>query len=251
MQEISPARASSLTHVDISKPGTWFAGAGAISPAKVITKLIDGIKILNCQVSNVIPSDDGWHVAVSGSDDIGPFDAICVAAGIGVMDVLGPDTFPLLSNRGQLTYVSSLTPPPEVAISYGGYVSPKLTLDNGQTCHVLGATYARRDEIPDAEWETLREADTESMLANFAEQMSAIAVGDVIGGRTARRATIRDYIPLAGEWADGLFVLGGLGSRGFMTAPLLADLIADQISDASLPLEADLVNALSPKRFKK
>ena len=251
MLEITPARASELTNAEISKGGTWYAGAGAISPAKVIAKLTEDIKVLKCAVTQVYPSDKGWYVAATGSDDIGPFDAICVAAGIGVMDVLGPDTFPLLSNRGQLTYVSSLTPSPKVAISYGGYVSPKLTFDSGETGHVLGASYARRDEIPDAEWETLRSSDTEAMLANIAEQIPAIAVGDVIGGRTARRATIRDYIPLAGEWDDGLFVLGGLGSRGFMTAPLLADLIADQISGTPLPLEAELVKALSPKRFKK
>lgn len=251
MQEISPDQASLITGTEISKGGTWFVGAGAISPKKVIAKLTEDIEAHKCQVSHVLRSSDGWHVAVADGDDIGPFDAICVAAGVGVMDVLGPDTFPLLSNRGQLTYVSSLTPPPKVAISYGGYVSPNLFLENGEACHVLGATYARRDEIPDAEWETLRAADTESMLANFGEQLPTVAVGDVIGGRTARRATIRDYIPLAGEWEDGLFVLGGLGSRGFMTAPLLADLIADQISNAPLPLETELVKALSPKRFKK
>lgn len=251
MQEISPARASLLTSVDVAKGGSWFAGAGAISPANVIAKLTQGIKILKGQVAHVRSSADGWHVAVHDSDDTDAFDAICVAAGIGVMDVLGHDTFPLLSNRGQLTYVSSLSQSPNVAISYGGYVSPELTLDNGATCHVLGASYARRDEVPDAEWETLRQSDTEVMLANFAEQLPTIAVGDVIGGRTARRATIRDYIPLAGEWDEGLYVLGGLGSRGFMTAPLLADLIADQISDAPLPLEAELVRALSPKRFQK
>lgn len=251
MQEVSSARASLLTSVDVSKGGSWFAGAGAVSPAKVITKLMEGIQVFKGQVARVHASADGWYVDVPDSDDIQAFDAVCVAAGIGVMDVLGEDTFPLLSNRGQLTYVSSLSQSPNVAISYGGYVSPKLTLDNGVTCHVLGASYARRDEVPDAEWETLRQSDTEDMLANFAEQLPAIDVGDVIGGRTARRATIRDYIPLAGEWDDGLYVLGGLGSRGFMTAPLLADLIADQISDAPLPLEAELVKALSPKRFKK
>jgi len=43
--------------------------------------------------------------------------------------------------------------------------------------------------------------------------------------------------------------LGGLGSRGFLTAPLLAELIADQIAGAPLPLEADLVQALNPGRF--
>lgn len=251
MQEVSSTQASLLTGVNITKGGSWFAGSGAVSPANVIATLTKEIEVIKGTVTQVYRSDDGWHVVMTGNDDLGAFDAVCVAAGIGVMDVLGPDTFPLLPNRGQLAYVSSLSQSPDVAISYGGYVSPKLTLDNGAACHVLGASYARRDEIPDAEWETLRQSDTDAMLENFAEQLPGIDVGEVIGGRTARRATIRDYIPLAGEWDDGLFVLGGLGSRGFMTAPLLADLIADQISDAPLPLEADLVKALSPKRFDK
>jgi len=95
----------------------------------------------------------------------------------------------------------------------------------------------------------LREVDSQEMLDNFETHLPNIKAGKVLGGRTALRATIRDYIPLAGAWDHGLYVLGGLGSRGFMTAPLLADLIADQISGVPLPLESDLVSALDPKRF--
>ena len=40
------------------------------------------------------------------------------------------------------------------------------------------------------------------------------------------RATTPDRMPLAGQVAPGLFVLGGLGSRGFTAAPLLAEHIA-------------------------
>lgn len=249
MQQVSPARASVLTSVDVPGGGLWFAGAGAISPAHVIAQLSAGINYARATVQRLSPSDAGWRIGTAEGKLRKKFDVVCIAAGVGIIELVGAETFPLRANRGQLTYVSSLDPAPNAPITYGGYVSPKVAFDRKQSGHVLGASYARRDEIADDEWEKLRDADTRDIVANFEAHLPDIKIGDVIGGRTARRATIRDYIPLAGEFHDDLFVLGGLGSRGFMTAPLLADLVADQISGTPLPLEADLIKALSPKRF--
>ena len=249
MQIVSEARASLLTSVDVTKPGLWFAGAGAISPTNVINQLTEGVPYQQASVAKVVALQGGWELIAQDSNNLGTYDVMCVAAGVGVMNIMGADTFPLRANRGQLTYLSSLAPKPNVPITYGGYISPLVPLGKNETGHVLGATYARRDELPDAEWDSLRATDTQEMLDNFNAHLPDIKAGKVVGGRTALRATIRDYIPLAGAWEDGLYVLGGLGSRGFMTAPLLADLIADQISEAPLPLESDLVDALDPKRF--
>jgi len=249
MQIVSEARASLLTSVEVSEPGLWFAGAGAISPANVINQLTDGVPYQQVSIAKVTSVDGGWELIANDSTSLGTYDVVCMAAGVGTMDIMGPETFPLRANRGQLTYLSSLEPKPNVPITYGGYISPLVPLGKIETGHVLGATYARRDELPDAEWDRLREADSQEMLDNFETHLPNIKAGKVLGGRTALRATIRDYIPLAGAWDHGLYVLGGLGSRGFMTAPLLADLIADQISGVPLPLESDLVSALDPKRF--
>lgn len=250
MQIVSEARASLLTSVDVPKPGLWFAGAGAISPLHVIDQLTDGVPYRQASVAKVVRVDDAWELISDKSKSLGVYDVVCLAAGVGVMDIMGADTFPIRANRGQLTYLASLKPKPNVPITYGGYISPLVPLGKKETGHVLGATYARRDELPDAEWDSLCETDTQEMLDNFAAHLPDIKAGKVVGGRTALRATIRDYIPLAGAWDEGLFVLGGLGSRGFMTAPLLGDLIADQISGTPLPLESDLARALDPKRFK-
>ncbi|MCB1316868.1 MAG: hypothetical protein KDK27_12980, partial [Leptospiraceae bacterium] len=47
----------------------------------------------------------------------------------------------------------------------------------------------------------------------------------------------------------GLFVLGGLGSRGIVFAPLAAELLAAGMTGEFLPLEIELARLLAPARF--
>jgi tRNA 5-methylaminomethyl-2-thiouridine biosynthesis bifunctional protein len=64
------------------------------------------------------------------------------------------------------------------------------------------------------------------------------------------RATTPDRLPLAGAMpgVDGLFVLGGMGSRGFCVAPLLAEHVAALATGTPSPLPADLAARISPLR---
>jgi tRNA 5-methylaminomethyl-2-thiouridine biosynthesis bifunctional protein len=117
--------------------------------------------------------------------------------------------------------------------------------------HILGATYARRDEVPGDDWTELRADDHAENLAGLREHFPALKDAEVIGGRTALRATVRDYLPLAGKVGNGTWILGGLGSRGFLTAPLLAECVADLMTGAVPALPPDLLGAVDPVRFKK
>jgi tRNA 5-methylaminomethyl-2-thiouridine biosynthesis bifunctional protein len=95
-----------------------------------------------------------------------------------------------------------------------------------------------------------------------------------LDGRVGWRATTLDRLPWIGavpaawtappdahgpaarvpdqprQWprVPGLFVLGGLGSRGLTWGPLAGRLLASWVTDAPFPLEADLVAALDPAR---
>jgi tRNA 5-methylaminomethyl-2-thiouridine biosynthesis bifunctional protein len=57
-------------------------------------------------------------------------------------------------------------------------------------------------------------------------------------------------MPMAGAvpGLTGLFVLGGLGSRGFCTAPLLAEHVAALLVGQASPLPTDLAAAVDPAR---
>ncbi|MEI8647589.1 hypothetical protein P4S73_05960 [Paraglaciecola sp. Hal342] len=48
---------------------------------------------------------------------------------------------------------------------------------------------------------------------------------------------------------ENLYLLTGLGSRGLTTAPLMAELLASQISGQPLPMANNLLNTLNPNRF--
>jgi len=48
---------------------------------------------------------------------------------------------------------------------------------------------------------------------------------------------------------NNLYVLNGLGSRGFTSAPLLAQYLCAMIVGEPLPLETDLCKIIHPNRF--
>jgi tRNA 5-methylaminomethyl-2-thiouridine biosynthesis bifunctional protein len=59
-----------------------------------------------------------------------------------------------------------------------------------------------------------------------------------------------DFLPLAGPLeAHGLFILSGLGSRGFCAAPLLAEHVAALALGTPSPLPAGLAEIVDPGRF--
>jgi tRNA 5-methylaminomethyl-2-thiouridine biosynthesis bifunctional protein len=48
---------------------------------------------------------------------------------------------------------------------------------------------------------------------------------------------------------DGLFILTGLGSRGLVTAPLAAAMIAAEMTGAPSPVDISVTESLHPARF--
>lgn len=251
MRLVDHAEASELTGIEVSTGGLWFERAGALCPPAITAALTSGITYIQADIAALQDIENGIGVINKAGVSIGEFNGVVVAAGVGVMDLMADQAWPLRANRGQLAYLSAFNPLPRVPITYGGYISPLVEIGDGWQGHVLGATYARRDEMPDAEWATIREDDIVDMVENLQNHLPALSPNAPIGGRTALRATIRDYIPLAGRVADRLYVLGGLGSRGFLTAPILAELIAGQMTGGRLPLEDDIIAALDPARFKQ
>lgn len=167
-------------------------------------------------------------------------DIVCIAAGH-ASAAFAPD-LTLQSVRGQASW--TVAPEPGTTVSKGGYVIP--TRDGGL---LFGATFDRDREDTDT-----NDADHARNRALLADTLPALAnrIEDrPLAGRAAIRAATRDRLPLAGAIPDepGRFILSGLGSRGFCTAPLLAEHVVALALGAPSPLPGDLAAQVDPGRF--
>lgn len=182
----------------------------------------------------------GWRLLGEDGAILAETDAVCVAAATGSGDLV-PD-LGLTPVRGQASLVSGDFD--TAAAVFGAYVIPTregvlvgATHDRGETTLQPRAQDRRRNLV------TLATA-----LPALARRLGAAPLADWC----AIRATTSDYLPLAGRApaADsGLWVLTGLGSRGFCLAPLLAEHLAAAILGAPSPLPRPLADLVDPGRF--
>ena len=144
-----------------------------------------------------------------------------------------------MSMQGQADWVDSVTTAPA---AWGGYATPT------GTGLLFGATHDRGV----ATSETTPEASARNLAvlaARLPGRAARVAAMGPTHSRAAVRATTPDRLPLAGPIAPGLFILGGLGSRGFCAAPLLAEHVAAAAVGAPSPLPATLAARVDPNRF--
>ncbi|MDP6191048.1 MAG: FAD-dependent oxidoreductase, partial [Gammaproteobacteria bacterium] len=137
----------------------------------------------------------------------------------------------------------------------------------------VGASYNLTGSSP--------ELDVQDHLGNLQRLQrlmpaSTLTTRHIQGGRVGFRATTPDYLPMVGQladgdalltrfahlrkdknyrftesmpWLSGLYINAGHGSKGLITAPLAAELLAAQISGEVLPMSRHVAAALEPNRF--
>lgn len=167
-----------------------------------------------------------------------PHTTAFIALGYGIKNLI-PD-WPMRFSRGQLTWAENLETLPG-AITYGGYA---IRLD-GKT--LVGATHDRLcagensfELRPADDIKNLEQAHTHAKLKLRREHSAS---------RASVRVTSPDTLPVIGQSKDGHFVLTGLGSRGFVFAPLLAEAIVSQFLGDPLPIAQSVWDKFSVKRL--
>ena len=156
----------------------------------------------------------------------------------------------------------------KVALGHEGYITPAI---EGQ--HIFGATFKRNhtDVSLDAESDQTNYQQLQQYLPELANSFNTIH-----SSHAAIRMTTPDRYPIVGAIPDiayyqaeyaslkhgqkyrqypkaryiqGLYVLGGFGSRGLTTSGLCAELLAAIINDEPLPIQKTLYENLQPARF--
>jgi tRNA 5-methylaminomethyl-2-thiouridine biosynthesis bifunctional protein len=218
--------------------GLLMAGAFALRPAPVLTAWLAQADRRLAAVARIEAVDGGWRLLDASGKVILQADVVVLAAGWGSA-ALAP-ALSLSPVRGQADWVEGVASGP---VAWGGYAVP-----TGSGL-LFGATHDRGETAGDATAEA-----SDRNLATVAARLPALADRIAAAGpstaRTAVRATTPDRLPLAGAapGAPGLFLLGGLGSRGFCVAPLLAEHVAALVISAPSPLPAALAVRIDPVR---
>jgi tRNA 5-methylaminomethyl-2-thiouridine biosynthesis bifunctional protein len=232
-----PRMAAALGEPD-APAGLYFRDAAVIEPAAVLGGWLSGVEVRRAHVAAIEPSDGAWRILDAQGVEIARAEVVCLACGIGAA-ALAPDA-PLSPVRGQVSMIAS-SDRPAAAIGDGYVVA---TRDG----FLFGATHDRGDAGGD-----VREQDHArnlALLARVRPLMAARTPPALLGGQAGVRAVTPDFLPLAGALEPpGLFILSGLGSRGFCAAPLLAEHVAALALDAASPLPRNLADIVDPRRF--
>lgn len=264
--------------------GGWFSPVDAcrllLQEAQARTR--GGLPLLSTrwrtQVHGLARTEQGWQVKGADGQVLASAGSVVLATAWQTDHLLAslpPEQAvsmpPCSAVRGQVTLLNEPTSTvrPRLPVAGQGYV---LALDGDRL--LCGAT-TRHDDMA-AE---LREADHAHNLAQARRLGALSAAGDPdgeLGGRVGWRATTPDRLPLVGAlpWHPdrfgermppraeqvrmlprerqahgGLYMLGGLGSRGLTWSALAGELLAHWVCGTPCPVELDLRDALDPARF--
>jgi tRNA 5-methylaminomethyl-2-thiouridine biosynthesis bifunctional protein len=267
-----------LCQVAMPYPGLFIPNGGWINPPDLVQSLINAAKEQSeCQVINskkletLSRNQHCWQLNwQDGSQDLA--DIVVLATGSDSIDVQQLAELPLRLARGQVEAIETQAGLAGLStvLSHKGYLTPEY---DGQ--HAMGSTYVKNDR--DCSY---RDEEERSNLAMQKKALANCAWLQSIKGQQRGRAAIRcsspDHLPLVGAVPNilaqkqqytelykslpmhryamakdmpNLFMLGALGFRGLTSAPLMAEVLASQISAQAMPLAHELLNALNPNRF--
>lgn len=222
----------------VERGGLWMRDALAIRPASVLEAWLGEAERITATVGRIEAAGGGWRLLDEVGAVILEADVVVVAAGWGTGELV--PGLALAPVRGQANWVEGVD---AGAVAWGGYAAP---MGSGL---LFGATHDR-DETQGGPSDEAGARNLATVAARLPQLAARIAAAGPAQARTAIRATTPDRLPLAGavRGAEGLFVLGGLGSRGFCVAPLLAEHVAALATGAPSPLPADLAARVDPLR---
>lgn len=224
----------------------YYPSGGWLPAAQMVQRLLHRVTIHNATVTALQRRADGWQLKLSDGSRH-DCTTLLLAGGGSMTELLAPYGIRLQNVRGQVSYVAANTTSahcPSV-ICYKGYFTPA---QQGQHC--LGATYARQFVPADAnQVKATDDAENLATIADNLRQLPWTQQLNLTSSRASLRNTSRDHMPVVGRISEQLWAIAGLGSRGFTSAPLVAEVIAAELAQQPLPLRAGLRQRLQPQRL--
>lgn len=238
--------------------GLFYARGRAIRPDRLLAHMMGDLPVMYDTTVTGLSSAGGVVRLESADGAELVFDAVVLASGADLQGLLAEGGLapPLGISYGQVSHVpageDAATDGLATGVSFGGYLTPAL-----DGFHDLGATFTHDpfDET-DAAAVIAGHAHNLGLLPAFWRDRMAVPDEHDFGARIRRRASLPDRRPLAGpvrttgpSTGRDIWVLGGLGARGFTLAPLLGEMLAAEILQRPAPLPRDQRLGVDPARY--
>jgi tRNA 5-methylaminomethyl-2-thiouridine biosynthesis bifunctional protein len=254
---VDAAQAGALAGMEVAGPGWWFPDALWASPASVCHSNIAvcGDRLFSrfdTEVAALRKGPDSWELCDAAGQIIAAAPMVVLANAQAATRFTQARWLPLRSVRGQITFIPKITGlSPRLAVAREGYITPAV-----DGMHCLGASFNEGVDDPSERLE-----DHESNLRRLDAMLPGIGSGfdaAALHGRVAFRTMATDRLPVLGALASvggadaelaGLYCCLALGSRGMTWGALAAEIVASAMEGDPMPLERELLRALSPRRF--
>jgi tRNA 5-methylaminomethyl-2-thiouridine biosynthesis bifunctional protein len=257
-------------------PALFFPKSGVLKPSALLQYLQGHITLEKASVHSLAREGNVWSLRDAGGSPILETDSVILANGPGLATFAQTSWLPLEPVRGQLTFLpEGVLQRQQYAIVAGHYL---ISHEDGSA--LTGATYELGDVVDTPLTPTnighRHNLDAWSeAIPGMKESLSNLDPAS-LSGRVALRTQVPDRVPFAGAAPDepayreaydrlrhgdrfapyppapyvqGLYLLGGLGARGFSTAQLLAEHLVAHIVGSPSPLPLDMAEAIHPARF--
>jgi tRNA 5-methylaminomethyl-2-thiouridine biosynthesis bifunctional protein len=285
---VNPNQATQLANVDIDKSGFYYPLGGwacpfefaqaSIAKAQTLAKVR---VIYNSDISSLESHSCGWQLFSSTSNSpIATHDQVVIASGAQLTRYQQTKNLQITGFRGQVSHVPSQGELAQLntVICANGYLTPQ-----HNQLHCVGASYVKgplhldfcpleqqenslkmKQSFPNSNWPT--DIDVSNDDARVGVRMVSRDHFPVMGCAPdvevlfARYAVQQQSKDKPSQWQrywqttpapiyDGLYVLGGLGSRGLSSGPLVAECLAANLCGEPSPLSLDLQARLNPNRM--
>ena len=247
--------------------GLFYPQGGTVNPAGYARMLLGDAQIIRDAIVRLVHRDGCW--TLTGQNEQYRADCVIIANAMDALRFEQARSLPLSGSAGQIDYFKDASPP-DCAHAFGPYCAPA---PGGGA--IIGATYAPISIGAEARFTPEATASNVDAVARIMPDFAASLIAAKSSPRASIRCTTPDRLPIVGPMPDwgfysgaydglrtgkrgtypeaqchpGLFILTGLGSRGLVTAPLCAEMIAAEIAGAPAPVPPAVAEAVHPARF--
>lgn len=232
--------------------GLWHEGAGIVAVAEWVRARLDrsGASLLfNTRVHSLSKQGRKCQAKDAFGQIIAEADAVVVCCAAETANLLPGTELPLTRWKGRLSLLC------EGALTglKGAVTGPGYAIHSPDSWIGVGATYESADKHMSS-----AEAHRKN-LSYLTDLFPQLSEADAAGFYEGYRCVAPDRLPVVGQVsaseyfpdASGIYVSCAMGSRGTVFNELAAKVIAAQMFNEPIPLEAHLLGAIDPSRFLK